>query len=319
MINITDYPERRPLASERHDEWEGQLQEDATKLGELIREMGQAAKEAVPSGAPDGRLHARTVFLTKYPHLGGEEVFRTRTDESTEAIILVLTGQVAVTLDYDDDGGIFRQENHVLGGRQSVFNGMPSAVVMAPNTRVTLMPVTDAAEVVVAGTGIDAHAHASRTRAVLPSDVRVHQVGEGHFKREVREVVGETQNLTTRLFCGETRQMPGTWSSWPHHEFDRHPELAQQFDEVFYVYAQPLLPTIRDSEIFLRRKGLMHDGSHVDDMLVLKSGDHVRVPLGHHPICAPLDAGLVYVWFYVSPRELVKRYAKRAVDGGYYA
>lgn len=313
-MNKPDYPERRPLA---HEDVRPILYE---RLDEIPDDGADLAEKASPdpNEVTDYRLHAGVVFLTRYPHLGGQEMFHTSTGERREAIILVLTGRVAVTLDYDDDG-VTRHENAILGGRNSVFAGMPSAVVLAPNALVRLLPETDAAEVIVATTEVNPRAHASRTKIVFPSDVRLHDVGEAHYKREVREVVGETQNLTTRLFCGETRQMPGVWSSWPHHEFDRHPELAGQFDEIFWTFTQPVLPTIRDSEVYLRRKGALVNGEPVDDVLVLKSGDSARVPLGHHPICAPLDAGLVYVWFYACPRELVKRYAKQAKDGGYYA
>lgn len=293
------------------------LQHYETDKGpEPVLELVEAlAPEPVPTATPaiDYRLHAQRWFLTRAEHLGGEQGVALKLGDREEAIVLVLTGRVAA-------GARTGLQNisAEIGARGDLFSGHPEALVLAPGSYVELTPVTDAAEIVIATTGVPED-HATRTAVIREADLRVHAVGEAHYARTVYEIVGETQHVTTRLCCGETEQAPGVWSSWPHHEFDEHPELATQFDEVFYVFAKPLLPTIKGAETILRRRGLMVDGTAVDDVLALPNGAEARVPLGHHPICAPLEARLRYVWFYAGPPELKKRYAKRAKDNGYYA
>lgn len=261
----------------------------------------------------DYRLQIGRHFLTRWEHLGGHAGIVFTCEPREEGVLLVLTGRVTVNVTNGAE-----TVTRTLGERGDVFSGLPYALVMAPGDQASVRPETDAAEVVFAHTGVP-EAHTTRSAIVTPAEVRVHQVGEASYKRTVREVVGETQGATTRLCCGETLQDPGMWSSWPHHEFDRRPDLATQFDEIFYVFAKPLVPSIEPGEVILRRRGLMVDGSAVDDVLALRNGQEARVPLGHHPIAAPLDSRLCYVWFYAGPPELKKRYAKRAKDNGYYA
>ncbi len=286
------------------------LQHYETDKGETVVDSDLATAEPAPI---DYRLSAQRWFLTKQPHLGGAEGVALRLGDREEAIVLALTGRVLAS------GRTGLQNlSAEIGARGDVFSGSPEALVLAPGSYVELTPISDAAEIVIATTGVP-EAHTTRTAVIRAGDIRTHIVGEAHYARTVVEIVGESQNVTTRLCCGETEQAPGVWSSWPHHEFDEHPELATQFDEVFYTFAKPIVPTIKGAEIILRRRGLMVDGSAVDDVLALHNGDEVRVPLGHHPICAPLEARLRYVWFYAGQPELKKRYAKRAKDNGYYA
>lgn len=263
---------------------------------------------------PLRRLKVGRLQLSK----GAMPTLATGPDE--EAILHILTGTVSV----EEDDGV----RHMgLGGRRDVFERPPSAVTVGPGRSIRVWaesnwvdafwvvagphpssPATYAGEGKIVGEG--------RIEVVWSEDVPVHEIGESHYYRQVREVVGERSQMLG-LRCGETINAPGKWSSWPHHEFDGKPDLASEFEETFTVFHKPLVPGMDGGETLLRRRGWFVDGSAVDDVRMLKNGETVVVPLGYHPICAPLTSQLCYVWFYLSP--IPKRYATTADDGGYYA
>ena len=146
---------------------------------------------------------------------------------------------------------------------------------------------------------------------IRPQDVQVHKIGEDHYQRTVREVIGG-EGPALRLRAGETLNPIGLWSSWPHHDFDADPKLAPKFEEVFLYFTKP-----RSGWGLQRRAGLYSNLQSVDDCIVVRNGDAAILPLGEHPIVAGVDSSVLYVWFYVSP--IVKLYSKWAEDLGGYA
>jgi len=139
---------------------------------------------------------------------------------------------------------------------------------------------------------------------------KVHEIGWGHHKRTVYEILGG-EGPALRIRLGETHNVPGGWSSWPPHRFDADLSMASEFEEAFLPFMRP-----KDGFALMRRKGRWQDGSEVDDAVALTTGVMVPVPLGSHPIVAGPETSLVYVWAYLSPEPKV--YAKWAEDAGCY-
>jgi 5-deoxy-glucuronate isomerase len=196
-----------------------------------------------------------------------------------------------------------------IGSRRDVFSGLPTSVVVGPNTNYRIIPHSRTVDFAVAAVpyeGVD------RVPVLIrPEDVRVHQIGEGHAERSVREVIGG-EGFAQRLRAGETVNPVGKWSSWPHHDFDADPELAGRFEEVFIYFTKP-----RYGWGIQKRTGLYCDLREVDDVQVFRNGDAMVMPLGDHPVVAGVDSEILYVWFYISP--IPKVYSRWAEDVGGYA
>jgi 5-deoxy-glucuronate isomerase len=252
------------------------------------------------SNAPlkDLAVHRLRMLKTDKPYAGKTG--------NRETLLHVLIGQC----DIDIRGPFGQQKVTKLGERPDVFSGLPSSVVLGADCEYRVKPLTRSLDIAVAavpldGTGVVAPA------IIRPQDVRVHEIGEAHWRRHVREVLGG-DSPAIRLRAGETINPPGLWSSWPHHDFHANPKLAPKFEEVFLYFMKP-----RYGWGLQKRAGLFCDLEPVDDVLVVRNGDATIMPLGDHPVVAGVENQLMYIWFYVSP--IPKIYSKWAEDVGGYA
>lgn len=179
-----------------------------------------------------------------------------------------------------------------FGGRKNVFHAFPGGLLLSPPFVVKAVTRLD---LLVAS-------HPSQRATLREVSFIEHDIGKGTLRRSVREVLG-ADGPSKHIRCGETINEIGGWSSWPPHSFDKNPENAAKFEEVFYVFTDP-----KDGYAIIRKNGKLEE---------LRSGDRTEVPLGEHPIVAGPGVRMMYVWFYVSPVD--KHYAKWAEDLGGYA
>jgi 5-deoxy-glucuronate isomerase len=251
------------------------------------------------------RLNDLSVDRLKLDALRDRPTLRIAEDE--EAVIHVLTG--TLMLEVSGDWG--KRTIRSIGNRQNVFDHLPTAVTLQPGTKAVVVAQSRYADCLLIRVRLENGRHPSVPSIVRPEDVQVHDIGKGHYQREVRECVGG-HGITERIRVGETINPTGLWSSWPHHDFDANPELAPQFEEVFLYFTDP-----KEGWGLQVRDGLMCDGSKVQDVVRVNNGDWLPMPLGNHPVVAGVDCRLMYVWAYVSP--IAKKYAKFAEDMGGYA
>lgn len=223
-----------------------------------------------------------------------------------EVLLHILVGQCTI----EARGPWGTRTMRDLGERLDVFASPPTSVVLGPGTDYTITPTSRTLDIAVASVPI-AEDRLRNPAVIRPQDVIVHQIGEGHFLRTVREILG-AGGPAVRMRAGETINPVGLWSSWPHHDFDANPDLAPRFEEVFLYFTKP-----KEGYGLQRREGLYSNLQRVDDVIVVHNGDAAVLPLGDHPIVAGVDASLLYVWFYISP--IPKTYAKWAEDLGGYA
>jgi 5-deoxy-glucuronate isomerase len=223
-----------------------------------------------------------------------------------ETILHILVG----TCDIEVRTASGRRTLRNLGEREDVFSGLPTSLLLGPGTRYKVTTKTRTLDIAVASLPL-AGPNPACPAVIRPQDVRVHRIGEAHYERLVREVVGG-DGPALRIRAGETINPAGLWSSWPHHDFDANPTLAPLFEEVFLYFTKP-----RSGWGLQKRRGLYFDLTPVDDVLIVRNGDATVMPLGDHPVVAGVENQLLYVWFYVSP--IPKVYAKWAEDVGGYA
>jgi 5-deoxy-glucuronate isomerase len=229
------------------------------------------------------------------------------TTENRETVLHILVGRCDIEVSWSSGKTRVFQN---LGERRDVFSGLPTTLVLGPSMSWTVRPARGALDIAIASVPSPTPGLADPV-AIRPQDVRVHDIGEEHYSRMVREVIGG-DGPALRLRVGETINPTGKWSSWPHHDFHANPDLAPKFEEVFLYFTKP-----GSGWALQKRDGLFANLAPVDDVFVVRNGDASVMPLGDHPVVAGVDSQLLYMWFYVSP--IPKIYAKWAEDLGGYA
>ena len=223
-----------------------------------------------------------------------------------ETLLHVLVGTCDIEADTGSGVRLFKD----CGEREDVFSGLPTSVLLGPGTRYRVTAKTRTVDIAVASIPCE-DGNPQWPAIIRPQEVQEHRIGEHHYERLVREVLGG-EGPAARMRAGETINPVGKWSSWPHHDFDANPDLASQFEEVFLYFTKP-----RYGWGLQKRAGLYFDCTPVDDVLLVHNGDAAVMPLGDHPVVSGVDSSVIYIWFYVSP--IPKIYAKWAEDVGGYA
>ena len=254
-----------------------------------------------PANAPLRDLAVERLRLDKK----GRGSFIGRTG-ARETLLHVLVGTCQLEL----QGPWGRRVLKNIGERIDVFSGPPASVVLGPQTVYKVTPTTRTVDIAIASVPAGQQ-HVREPALIRPEDVQVHPIGEDHYFRTVREVIGGG-GPAERLRAGETINPTGCWSSWPHHDFDANARLAPKFEEVFLYFTKP-----RTGWGIQRREGLFCNLEKIDDVIVVRNGDAAVLPLGHHPIVGGVDSQVLYIWFYISP--IPKVYSKWAEDLGGYA
>jgi len=131
----------------------------------------------------------------------GEAVKRRTEDE--EIALVSLGGRFAA----ESDG-----ERWELGGRATVFDGMPSALYLPRDSEYTLAAIDDA-EIAVCGARTDERLE---PRAVTPDDVEIEVRGSGNATRQINHII-KPAFPAQRLLVVEVFTPGGNWSSYPSH------------------------------------------------------------------------------------------------------
>ena len=198
-------------------------------------------------------------------------------DESTgdEEIALVpLRGRCRV----DADGGRWE-----IGGRGSVFDGMPWALYLPRETAYRVEPV-GRLELAICG------ARCERRREpvlVPPDDVEIEVRGAGNATRQINHVV-KPEFPAERLLVVEVFTPAGNWSSYPPHKHDedRPPDEVVLEETYYYRTARPEAFAVQ--RLYSPRHG-------VDVTVTVRDGDLMRVPWGYHTTCAAHGYDLYYL------------------------
>ena len=186
---------------------------------------------------------------------GGAYVGATK---NRETVLHILVGGCSIEAHGPWGKATFRN----LGERRDVFSGLPTTIVLGPSTEYTVVPTSRAVDLAVGSLPVDEN-HIQPPTVIRPQDVQVHHIGEQHYTRTVREVLGG-EGPALRMRVGETINPVGLWSSWPHHNFDANPQLAPLFEEVFLYFTKP-----GHGWGIQKREGLFCGNQPVDDVLVV--------------------------------------------------
>ena len=204
----------------------------------------------------------------------GEQV--SRATDGEEVALVPLAGRCAI-----ESGG----ERWELGGRASVFDGMPWALYLPRESEYTVVALDDV-EVAVCGALAEERLE---PRLVRPDEVEIEVRGSGNATRQINHII-KPEFPAQRLLVVEVFTPAGNWSSYPPHKHDEdHPPGEVVLEEVYYYRTQ----TEPAGAFAVQRLYSPQHGTDVTE--TVRDGDIMLVPHGYHTTAAAHGYDLYYL------------------------
>ena len=192
--------------------------------------------------------------------------------DGEEVALVVLGGRCAVEAE---------DERWELGGRASVFDGMPWALYLPLGASYR---VEGDAEVAVCGARCE-----TRREPVLvrPEDVEIEVRGAGNATRQINHIV-KPEFPAERLLVVEVYTPSGNWSSYPPHKHDEDNPPGEVVLEETYYFRAPDPAAFAVQRLYSPRHAL-------DLTATVRDGDLLLVPWGYHTTAAAHGYDLYYL------------------------
>jgi 5-deoxy-glucuronate isomerase len=175
-----------------------------------------------------------------------------------------------------------------LGGRSSVFAGLPHALYLPIHTDLTVRAVS-AAEFAVTWVKADRERDPVR---ITPADIAVEIRGGDNATRQINRILPPGFPCE-RLVVVEVYTPGGNWSSYPPHKHDVHkPGQGEEvreadLDEIYY-YKSDRPEGYAFQRVYTDPESPLHRaGAPLDAALMPRNDDVVLVPEGYHPVSSP--------------------------------
>jgi 5-deoxy-glucuronate isomerase len=172
-------------------------------------------------------------------------------------------------------------ESWELGGRETVFGGMPWALYLP---RDTAYRVEGDVEVAICG------ARCERRREpvlVRPGDVEIEVRGAGNATRQINHIL-KPEFPAERLLVVEVFTPAGNWSSYPPHKHDEDRPPGEVVLEETYYFRTAAAEAFAVQRLYSPRHGL-------DATVTVRDGDLMLVPFGYHTTAAAHGYDLYYL------------------------
>ena len=168
-----------------------------------------------------------------------------------------------------------------LGGRASVFEGMPWALYLP---RDTAYRVEADGEVAICGASCE-----RRREPVLirPEDVEIEVRGAGNATRQINHIL-KPEFPAERLLVVEVFTPSGNWSSYPPHKHDEDRPPGEVVLEETYYFRTAKPEAFAVQRLYSPRHGL-------DVTATVRDGDLMLVPYGYHTTAAAHGYDLYYL------------------------
>ncbi len=175
-----------------------------------------------------------------------------------------------------------------VGGRESVFSGLPHALYLPRQTALTVTTEAGAEfAVCLAPAELDYPA-----RLITPRDIEIEIRGGDHATRQINNIIPPGFSCQ-RLVVVEVYTPGGNWSSYPPHKHDIH-KVDQQGNiregdlEEVYFYRLDRPEGFAFQRIYTDPESPLHRAGYPIDAVVLAGhNDAVLVPEGYHPVSSP--------------------------------
>lgn len=167
-----------------------------------------------------------------------------------------------------------------IGRRPNVFEGMPYALYLPPDTEFTL--TARSAELDLAYGWCRAEGN-HPPRLVTPEQVQIEIRGGGNATRQINSLFPPGFDCH-RLVAVEVYTPSGSWSSYPPHKHDVHRvdesgQLVEADLEEVYFYK------LNRPGGYAIQRVYTSDG-RLDEVMVARNNDVVLVPEGYHPVAS---------------------------------
>jgi 5-deoxy-glucuronate isomerase len=172
-------------------------------------------------------------------------------------------------------------ESWELGGRATVFDGMPWALYLP---RDTSYRVEAEGDVAICGARCDVRREPVLVR---PQDVEVEVRGAGNATRQINHIL-KPEFPAERLLVVEVFTPSGNWSSYPPHKHDEDHTPGEVVLEETYYFRTPAPDAFAVQRLYSPRHGL-------DLTATVRDGDLLLVPYGYHTTAAAHGYDLYYL------------------------
>ena len=170
-----------------------------------------------------------------------------------------------------------------IGGRSSVFDGLPYTLYLPVATAFSVTADTDC-DLAFCYCRAEEHHPA---RLVTPDEVRVEIRGGGNATRQIHHML-TPEFPAHRLLVVEVFTPAGNWSSYPPHKHDVHnPPGEVDLEEIYYY-------RLDRPEGYAIQKVYTAD-RRIDETLSVRDGELVLIPEGYHPVVAAHGYNVYYL------------------------
>jgi 5-deoxy-glucuronate isomerase len=174
-------------------------------------------------------------------------------------------------------------ESWELGGRESVFEGMPWALYLPRDTQYRVEPLARL-ELAICGAGCERR---REPVVVRPEEVEIEVRGAGNATRQINHIL-KPEFPAERLLVVEVFTPAGNWSSYPPHKHDEDRPPGEVVLEEIYYYRTDRVGAFAVQRLYSPRHGL-------DETVTVRDGDVMLVPFGYHTTCAAHGYDLYYL------------------------
>lgn len=178
-----------------------------------------------------------------------------------------------------------------IGGRASVFGGMPWAVYHSRSTDFEIEALTDGFEVATCWVPTDEDHPA---RLITPADSQIELRGGKNASRQINSIIPPGFDCQ-RMIAVEVYTPGGNWSSYPPHKHDIHRVAADgtileaDLEEIYYYKID------RPEGYAFQR--VYTDDRRIDAVMMAQTDDSVIVPEGYHPVTSAYGYTTYYLNF----------------------
>jgi 5-deoxy-glucuronate isomerase len=192
-----------------------------------------------------------------------------------ELAIVVLGGICSVT----SSAGSWQR----IGGRATVFDGLPYTLYLPPGTSFAIAADTDCELAFCYCKAEQMHP----ARLVTPDQVGIEIRGGGNATRQINSMIPPAFPAH-RLIVVEVFTPAGNWSSFPPHKHDVHnPPAEVDLDEIYYF-------RVDRPEGFAIQRVYTAD-RRIDETITVRDGEIVLIPEGYHPVVAAHGYNVYYL------------------------
>jgi 5-deoxy-glucuronate isomerase len=172
-----------------------------------------------------------------------------------------------------------------IGGRKTVFDGLPYALYLPSGNSVTLKAETvcEIAECRVPSTA------SLQPKLISPRDISSNLRGGENASRQIVDVM-PPEFPADKLVVVEVYTPGGNWSSYPPHKHETHnPPIEADLDEIYYY-------RMKGAHAFAFQNLYSSDRTR-SSILKVHDGDAVLVRDGYHPVVAGPGYDVYYLNF----------------------